>query len=177
MNRTLILAAFVSLSMGGLAACNGSDLETLGGSQPTDPSVDPNDPHNGGQNAPDPTPVPSSGDQDGDGIPDGTDNIPCRAFWIKVWNQNVSSAEVAIDDVTVIPSSDFPTDQVLTVFINPHNGTNTLSLGGKLTGSPDDELHIEIWDDTGVLYLHQTMVRDGGTPQTLSVTFDVNVQC
>ena len=45
-------------------------------------------------------------------------------------------------------------------------------------GSPADELHTELWDLDGNLYLHQTVVRGNGAPETPPpISFVINVQC
>jgi hypothetical protein len=164
---SVVLVASLTLLV---SACNGGDLATTR-------AVNTADPHNGGQDVPPLSTNPAPGDTDGDGIPDTTDNIPCGAFYLKVWNQGVSSATVVIDDATVLTPSSFPTMDVLEVFINPVPGTNTMTLGAKLAGSPGDELHLELWDTNGVLYMHETILRGNGAPDDPTFTFDINAQC
>lgn len=170
-----------------VAGCNGGDLVDVGGLAP-DPAtpiatIDPNNPHNGGEDTDPPQVHVNPNDQDGDGIPDGQDNVPCMAFYLKVWNQQVSSASVDLNDVELIAPSEFPTTAVIQRFINPVPGTNVLTIGSKLTGSPEDELHVELWssgnaNDPATLYLHETIVRGGGAPEEPPpVTFLIDVQC
>jgi hypothetical protein len=163
-----------------VAGCNDGNLEVLGnnGSDTPTTTVDPNNPHNGGQDVDPPTLHPTGGDQDGDGIPDGQDNIPCGAYYLKVWNQGVSSASVTIDADEVVAPSAFPTNQVLEVLLNPVPGTNTMTLGARLAGSPGDELHLELWDMNGTLYLHETVLRGNGHPdEPPPVSFNVSSSC
>lgn len=177
----LRFSALLVLALG-TSACNGSELKAIGGvvddGEDTPPrAIDPGDPHNDGQDTTVPEVVPTDWDTDGDGIPDGDDNIPCQAFYMKVWNQNVSSASVELNDQIIVDESFFPTTDIIQEFINPMPGVNTLELGGKLTGSPEDQLHIEIWDVDGALYLHETAIRAEGQPTTWSVTFILETQC
>src|SRR5688572_24687205 len=97
--RSLLKIALLTLFVAG---CNSNDL-VAGGTF---------DPDGGGGNTPQPwNPHDADGDgdvdetlppdinpgpddMDGDGIPDAEDNIPCQAFYIKLWNHNVSSSEV-----------------------------------------------------------------------------------
>lgn len=182
------LGSLAALAVAGLVGgCNGSDIvggtagQIIGAGGPdgtTKPTVDPTNPHNGGEDTTPPGVNPTVGDLDGDGIPDGQDNIPCKAFYVKVWNQNVSSGSVELNAVEIVATSDFPTTQVIQRFVNPTPGTNTVTFGSKLAGSPEDELHTELWDLDGNLYLHQTVVRGGGAPETPPpITFIINVQC
>lgn len=181
---TIILSRlFAVLALGLVAgACNGNDLTTIGGLGDGDggsdrPFIDPTNPHNGEENGGVPQTVPTEFDTDGDGIPNEDDNIPCMAFYIKVYNQQVSSASVIINGQTIVEESFFPTEEVIIEFINPVPGVNTFELGGKLTGSPEDVLHVEIWDMLGVIYLHETIVREGGSPEPWSASFEINVTC
>jgi hypothetical protein len=162
--------------------CNGNDLATIGGpsqdeSDGPDDRVNPNDPHNGNQDEDVPPVAPNEFDTDGDGIPNEDDYIPCQAFYIKIWNQEVSSAEVNLNSQSIVDSSFFPTDEVVIEFINPVPGINIIDFGGRLEGSPEDELHTEIWDLNDVIYLHETMVRGNGQPEEVVLSFDVNVTC
>ncbi len=184
--RTLLirLAAVSSLAVA-VAGCNSNDLVAGDIFNPTNDgrnAPQPWNPHDAdGDGTPDepgaPETVPTEFDTDGDGIPDGDDLIPCQAFYIKLWNHNVSSSEVVFNGVTIIPSSFFPTDQVIIEFINPQPGVNSIEAGGRLEGSPGDELHMEVWDVDGVLYLHETVVRGNGTPEAWGAQFEINVQC
>lgn len=179
------LRLFAVASLGLVAgACNGSDLTNIGGlANPDDgsgsrPFIDPTNPHNDGENDGGvPQTVPTGFDTDGDGIPNEDDNIPCMAFYIKVYNQQVSSASVVINGQEIVDESFFPTEDVIIEFINPMPGVNTFELGGKLTGSPEDVLHVEIWDTLGVIYLHETIVRENGSPAPYSASFEINVSC
>ena len=161
--------------------CNGSDLSTVGGPSEDSPNpddgVDPNDPHNGGDDSVDPQTFPTADDTDGDGIPNEDDNIPCMAFYVKIWNQEVSSAEVNLNEQTVVDQSFFPTTDIIVEFINPVPGINYIDFGGKVAGSPEDELHTEIWDTVGNIYLHETIVRGNGQPDEVALSFDINVTC
>lgn len=176
------LIASIALLLAACTGCNGSDLATLGvptdepGNQ-VDPRVNPNDPHNGDQDAPGPQTYPTDYDTDGDGIPNEDDYIPCRAFYIKIWNQEVSSAEVNLNAATIVDSSFFPTEEVIVEFINPTPGINVIDFGGRLEGSPEDELHTEIWDLSPMIYLHETMVRGNGQPEEVVLSFEINVSC
>lgn len=180
MNRIGTLAALLALLALG-TGCNGSDLAAVtapsNGADGPDGGVDPNDPHNGGEDAPGPGTVPTDWDHDGDGIPDTEDHIPCMAFYVKVWNQDVSSAEINLNAQAVVDQAFFPTDDVIVEFINPVPGVNTIDFGGKVAGSPEDELHTEIWDTAGVIYLHETIIRGNGHPEEVVLTFDIDVQC
>lgn len=175
------------------AGCNGSDLASVGGplnpDGPTaggdpDGGINPDDPHNGDEEGEDYVPpvAPSTNDTDGDGIPNEDDNIPCAAFYVKIWNQEVSSAEVNLNNAMIVESSFFPTDEVIVEFINPVPGINYIDFGGKVAGSPEDELHTEIWNiatptlPAGV-WFHETIVRGNGQPEEVSGTFDINVTC
>ena len=180
----VVLRLFAVVTLGLVAgACNGSDLTSVGGFADSDddgsrPFIDPTNPHNDGENDGGvPQTVPTEFDTDGDGIPNEDDNIPCMAFYIKVYNQQVSSASVIINGQEIVDESFFPTEEVIIEFINPTPGVNTLELGGKLTGSPEDVLHIEIWDMLGVIYLHETIVRENGSPEPWSASFEINVTC
>ena len=186
--RTLLVRLVAIASLSTVAAgCNGTDLvagDVTDVFNPDDnaPAPGPWNPHdvdNDGE--PDdvtpPTTYPTDYDSDGDGIPNGDDYIPCMAFYIKVWNHNVSSAEVSLNDQVIVDQSVFPTDEIIQEFINPVPGVNVLELGGKVTGSPQDELHIEIWDAQGTLYMHETIIRGGGKPDAWSGQFEINVQC
>ena len=167
----VLLGAFL------VAGCNGSDL--TGGLGPTNDDgggPGPYDPHRG-QDAPEPETVPGDGDTDGDGIPDADDFIPCQAFYAKIWNEDVSSGEVALNTQVIVDGSFFPTDEVIVEFINPVPGINEITFGGRVTGSPEDELHTEIWDVSDVIYLHQTIVRGNGQPDAVSLMFEINVTC
>ena len=186
MNRNTIASLLVLALTGFVAGCNGGDLvgnpaDLLGGSHPNVPTtVDPTNPHNGDQDSLPPGLDPTTSDQDGDGIPDGSDNIPCMAFYVKIWNQGVSSGSVNLNSDEIVHTSDFPTSAVIVRFVNPTQGTNVMTLGSKLAGSPEDELHIELWDTaaTPTLYLHQTIVRGGGAPEEPApLSFVINVQC
>lgn len=173
LRRTILLAALLS------AGCNGADLTggvtDFGGDDgDEEPRFD--DPHRG-QEPPAPETVPGDGDQDGDGIPDADDHIPCMAFYAKVWNVNVSSGEIALNEQVIVDGSFFPTDEVIIEFINPVPGINEINFGGRVTGSPSDELHTEIWDMADVIYLHETVVRGNGQPDAISLMFEINVTC
>jgi len=178
-DRLLVCTLLAALSAG--SGCNGSGLITSSGSSDAsgdpDEGVDPNDPHNGGEDTDDPITYPTVVDTDGDGIPNEDDLVPCMAFYVKIWNQDVSSASVNLNAQTIVDESFFPTEEILIEFINPAPGINYVDFGGKVTGSPEDQLHTEIWDTAGVMYLHETIVRDNGQPEEVSVSFDINVQC
>ena len=179
--QAVVVGSLLVLASG----CNGSDLATIGGfddeSSPRgdEPRINPDDPHNGGEDAPTPETVPAEWDYDGDGIPNEEDHIPCLAFYAKVWNQEVSSGEVLLNQQVIVDSNTFPTDEVIQEFINPVPGINEITLGGKVAGSPEDVLHIEIWDvaEPAMLYLHETIVRGNGQPEQVSVMFEVDVSC
>lgn len=178
----LLLIASMGVLLAAGTGCNGNDLATIGGPSEDEPGtpdvqVDPNDPHNGNQDEPVPPVYPTEFDTDGDGIPNDDDYIPCQAFYIKIWNQEVSSAEVNLNAANIVDSSYFPTDEVFIEFINPVPGINIIDFGGRLQGSPEDELHTEIWDLSNVMYLHETMVRGNGQPEEVVLSFDVNVSC
>lgn len=181
MNRAH-LSAFATLALLlAVTGCNGADLATIGGpagdSSVPDGGIDPNDPHNGEEDTTVPQTVPTTDDLDGDGIPNGDDLIPCMAFYVKIWNQEVSSAEVNLNTQTIVDSSFFPTEEVILEFINPAPGINYVDFGGKVAGSPEDELHTEIWDTAGAIYLHETIIRGNGQPEEVSLSFDINVTC
>jgi hypothetical protein len=180
----LLLIASIGVLLATGTGCNSGDLTGIGGPAADDDdgpgshgTVDPNDPHNGNQDEAIPPVAPTEFDTDGDGIPNEDDYIPCRAFYIKIWNQQVSSAEVNLNQAVIVDSSFFPTEEVVIEFINPVPGINIIDFGGRLEGSPEDELHTEIWDLTPVIYLHETMVRGNGQPEEVVLSFDVNVTC
>lgn len=179
-------AIVLTLCVAFLAGCNGNDLVSgagVFGGDDNGPDINqPWNPHDSdGDGDPDdvgpPTTDPQEWDDDGDGIPDVDDYIPCKAIYIKVWNHDVSSAEITLNGQVIVDSSTFPTTAVIVEFINPTPGVNTLTAGGKVTGSPGDELHMEIWDTNGVLYMHETAIRGHGTPETWSAQFLIDVQC
>lgn len=168
--RFAILTVSV-LALIGLA-CNDGDILSTGGTDPSpgvSPTPDPNQ-------IPDTNPDPN-GDIDGDGIPDGEDNLPCMAIYLRVANQGVSSAEVLINDELILEASSFPTEEVIVQFINPNPGINYLELGGKLQGSPDDILHFLIANTDGTIYLDESVTRDNGTPQAVVLEFVVDADC
>jgi hypothetical protein len=140
------------------------------GAAPYQPWSDPFDPG-------DPVPAPRDRDDDGDGIPDDEDNIPCRAFTLTVDNEDVSSATVILNGTVVVEQNYFPSTEVLEVFINPVVGENTLSLGGRVAGSPSDILMLAVSDDLATIYLDEDITRNSGTPQRVSLTFDIDVTC
>ena len=78
---------------------------------------------------------------------------------------------------TIIASNEFPTDLVIQRFINPVPGINDIRAEGRLEGSPGDELHMEVWDVQGTLYLHETVIRGSGKPDSWGAQFEINVQC
>ena len=174
MRHFLILLAVVFA-----VGCNGSALTGGGTDSPDGGSdADPGDPHNGAD--PDvPDTFPTEGDDDGDGIPDADDFIPCLAIYALVWNQEVSSAEVALNTQVIVDSSYFPTDEIFIEFINPVPGMNEMTFGGRVAGSPEDQLHVEVWDTeaTANIYLHVTIIRENGTPEEPRIEFEVNPSC
>ena len=183
--RLTVKSIIVLLALGGtVSGCNGNDL--VGGSPfgtngdgegGPDQGINPNDPHNGGNDEEPPPTSPNDYDFDGDGIPNADDLIPCLAIFLKVWNQEVTSAEVNMNGQNIVPSSWFPTTDIFVDYINASLGQNVLEMGGKVAGSPEDQLHIEVWDTNGVLYLHETIVRGNGQPESPVISFDVNADC
>lgn len=129
---------------------------------------------------PDPTPTatPVDGDDDGDGIPDDQDNLPCAAFRLRLSNVGVSSASVGLNGSEIVSQNSFPTSEVIQLFINPVNGPNTIAVGGKLNGSPNDELHFLVESaDAATVYLDQEVVRQSGSPQQIELGFSVDIAC
>ena len=117
------------------------------------------------------------GDDDGDGIPNDEDNLPCLAIILTVFNDDVTSATVELNDQEVVGSNAFPTEDPITLYINPVSGENTLSLGGKLGGSPRDSLTLLVSDTQGNVYFTIVIVRQPGMPQTQSFTFVIDATC
>lgn len=127
---------------------------------------------------PAPTATPVDGDDDGDGIPDDQDNLPCAAFRLRLSNVGVSSASVGLNGTEIVSQNSFPTSEVIQLFINPVNGPNTIALGGKLNGSPGDELHFLVESaDAATVYLDQEVVRQNGSPQQIELGFSVDIAC
>lgn len=116
-------------------------------------------------------------DSDGDGIPDDEDNLPCLAIYLIVYNDGVSSASLILNDQEVVAPDSFPTSEPITVFINPTTGENTLSLGGKLTGSPTDTLTLVVVDTEGHIYFAVVIQRESGKPDEPSYTFTIDATC
>lgn len=131
--------------------------------------------------SPEPTPVPCTAtpeDMDCDGIPDVEDNIPCESFTLTITNQDVSSASILLNGEEVASTNDFPNTAPIVRTINPVSGTNVLSIGGKLAGSPGDELRFVIVNgDATTTFLDKIIVRGPGAPTALSVNFEVDVTC
>ncbi|HRE87921.1 MAG TPA: hypothetical protein PK095_02170 [Myxococcota bacterium] len=117
------------------------------------------------------------GDDDGDGIPNEEDNLPCLAIMLTVYNDDVTSATVELNDQEVVGSNAFPSEDPITVYINPVSGENSLSLGGKLGGSPRDSLTLLVSDTQGNVYFTTVIVRQPGAPQTQSFTFTIDATC
>ena len=129
---------------------------------------------------PEPTPVPCTAtpeDMDCDGIPDEVDNIPCESFVLTITNQDVSSASILLNGEEGASTNDFPTTTPIVRAINPVTGTNVLTIGGKLSGSPGDELRFVIVDGADLTYLDKIVTRGPGAPATLSVDFQIDVPC
>lgn len=124
-----------------------------------------------------PGPDTTVGDSDGDGFPDDVDNLPCLAIYLTVYNDGVTSASVQLNGAEIVGSSAFPTQDPITVFINPQSGTNTLALGGKLTGSPRDTLTLVVADTTGRIYFTTVIIRQPGSPTNNTFTFDLDATC
>jgi len=131
--------------------------------------------------SPEPTPIPCTAtpeDMDCDGIPDGEDNIPCESFTLTITNQDVSSASILLNGEELASSNDFPNAAPIVRTINPVPGTNVLSIGGKLAGSPGDELRFVIVNgDATMTFLDTIVTRGPGAPTGLSVNFEVDVTC
>ena len=117
------------------------------------------------------------GDADGDGIPDDEDHIPCLGFYLEVLNEGVTSASLSLNNENVVPSSAFPTDDPIIVWLNPQNGENRLDLDGKLAGEPGDLLLLRVWDTTGQLHVEGAFLRVSGPPSEHSASFFVDVNC
>lgn len=116
-------------------------------------------------------------DTDGDGIPDDEDHLPCLAIYLIVFNTDVTSASLTLNGVEVVPSSSFPTSDSITVPLNPVTGDNTLSLGGKLTGSPSDSMTLVVVDAGGVVYFSTVITREHGKPSDETYTFVIDATC
>lgn len=119
----------------------------------------------------------SDNDQDDDGIPDDEDNIPCLGFYLTVYNDGVTSGSLALNGTEVVSPDSFPTEAPIIVTLNPVQGTNTLAITGKLTGSPSDSLTLVVQDSTGRLWFYVVIVRQPGSPQQQSYTFEIDVDC
>lgn len=116
-------------------------------------------------------------DSDGDGIPDSEDNLPCLAVYLVIYNVGVTSASIVLNGTEVVSANSFPTSDAIVVWLNPTSGTNTLDLGGQLTGSPRDSMSLSILDTAGNLYFGTVIVRESGPPKSYSFTFDIDVTC
>lgn len=117
------------------------------------------------------------GDLDGDGIPDDEDLIPCLGFDLIVLSDGVTAASVFVNAAEVVGPGAFPADAPIVVPLNPAPGVNTLALGGKLTGSPNDSLLFRVVDSTGFVWFEQLVVRGSGSPSEQSFTFTIDATC
>ena len=121
--------------------------------------------------------TPTAEDQDCDGIPDDVDNIDCQAYTLRITNTDVSSAEILLNAVEVAGTNDFPTTDILEVKINPVTGLNTLTVAGKLAGSPGDILHFQTVDGDAVVIFEQTVTRSNGQPAPVDLQFVIDEDC
>lgn len=124
-----------------------------------------------------PDSIVSDGDEDDDGIPDDEDHIPCMGFFLTIYNEGVTSGAMTLNGVEVVSPNAFPTDAPIVVALNPVQGTNTLAISGKLTGSPSDSLTLVVQDTTGRLWFYVVIIRQPGAPTTNSYTFEIDVDC
>ncbi|MGM0576686.1 MAG: hypothetical protein ACQEXJ_13235 [Myxococcota bacterium] len=126
------------------------------------------------------------GDDDGDDEDDWSDDDDaisdeeggsCPDFELRIYNTGVSAAWVMVDGIDVVRPNAFPTDEPIVVPLEVSPGSNTLEIGGRVAGSPEDVLHLKVVDDTGEVWLHEVIVRKKGKPQMAFFSFEVDEDC
>ncbi len=117
------------------------------------------------------------GDDDGDGFSDEDDHLPCATYLLEVANRHVSSASVVLNGEEIVPPSFFPTPAVYRGPINVHVGVNVLTLGGRLAGSPEDELRLTVLDGDEAIVFEAVLVREKGRPTTAEMSFEIDAAC
>lgn len=120
-------------------------------------------------------PAQPDGDADQDGIPDSEDAVPCAAFRLVVANVGVDQAEISLNGESVVLAGAFPTNDVISVFLDVAQGANSIEVATSLTGAERLHIMVESGDKT-TRFVDET-ITSASALSAVAFGFDISVAC
>lgn len=114
-------------------------------------------------------------DADEDGIPDAEDAVPCVAVKLLVTAVGVEDAEISLNGEPVVVAEAFPTQDVISLFLDVAHGANSIEVAASLSGS--EAIHVMVEPADKSTRLVDETITVASSLSAAAFGFDVSAAC